>query len=123
LLGVQQLEAKFRETFTILVNAIKTETLNEYKPLIRLVHAIVLKQAAVYRDQDLQNLDQPAAGSSSVIPEARRHPEQKNTHLQNMDRMVTILSSMSPRRAREMLTRFYFHEQTQARICEEMQLG
>jgi hypothetical protein len=58
-LGVLQLDARFQETFTILINAIKAETLNEYKPLIRLVHGIVLKQAAAYRDQDLQNLDEP----------------------------------------------------------------
>jgi RNA polymerase sigma-70 factor, ECF subfamily len=121
-LGLQQLDARFQETFTILINAIKAETMNEYKPLIRLVHSIVLKQAAAYRDQDLQNLDQPAAGSSTVIHETGRHSEQEASHLQNIDRMVTVLTSMSPR-DREMLTRFYFHQQTQARICQEMQLG
>jgi DNA-directed RNA polymerase specialized sigma24 family protein len=121
-LGLLQLDARFQETFTILVNAIKTETLNEYKPLIRLVHDIVLKQAAAYRDQDLQNLDEPAAGSSNVILDASRHPAQTTTHLQDIDRMVTVLTAMSPR-DREVLTRFYFHEQTQARICEEMQMG
>jgi DNA-directed RNA polymerase specialized sigma24 family protein len=121
-LGLRQLDARFQETFTVLINAIKTETLSEYKPLIRLVHDIVLKQAAAYRDQDLQNLDEPAAGSSSLILEATRHTEQKASQLQDIDRMVTVLTGMSPR-DREVLTRFYFHEQTQARICEEMQLG
>ena len=109
-LGLQQLDARVQETFTFLVNAIKREELNEHKPFISLVRAIVLQQVAAYCDEDLQNLGQQVAES----------PGRKTTDLQNIDRMVTVLKSMAPR-DREALTRFYFHEQTQARICEEMQ--
>jgi DNA-directed RNA polymerase specialized sigma subunit len=36
--------------------------------------------------------------------------------------MAKVLMRMSARE-REVLTRFYFHQQTQTRICQEMQLG
>jgi RNA polymerase sigma-70 factor, ECF subfamily len=121
-LGLQQLEARVQETFTILVNAIKTQDLREHEPLVGLVRTIVLKQVAADSDRDVQNRSQRGVESPGMILDHRCDPDKKAIHLQNKDRMVTVLRSMSLR-DQEALTRFYFHEQTQERICEEMQLS
>jgi len=57
-----------------------------------------------------------------VVADRKRNPEEKAIGRQNEDLMVQVLCSMSTR-DREILTRFYLHEQSQEQICAEMGLS
>jgi RNA polymerase sigma-70 factor, ECF subfamily len=120
--GPQQLEERVQETFTILVSAIKTEDLGPHETLSRLVRNIVLKQVAAYGDEDAPNRSHPVVEGPGVILGPGDDPSKKAIHLQDIDRMLSVLRRLSCR-DREALTRFYFREQTQEQICEEMQLN
>jgi RNA polymerase sigma-70 factor, ECF subfamily len=114
-LGPAQLRTRDLETFEILLDAVRSRSLDEPQNMAGLVRAIVLKQIVVYRDEDSLKPSR-TIGFPGVIPTKSAIPTQ------TLDRMVAILSRMSPRE-RDALTRFYSYEQTQERICDEMELG
>ena len=104
--GLQQLEARVRKTFTSLVSAIRTEDLRHHESLVGLVRAVVLQQITACADGDVV-LDRP---------------DEKAIHSQHVSVMVKVLRSLFLR-DQEALTRFYCHEQTQERICNDLQLS
>jgi DNA-directed RNA polymerase specialized sigma subunit len=55
------------------------------------------------------------------VADRRRDPEQNMAHQQKGDFMRDILRQLSDR-DREILTRFYLHEETQEEICSGMSL-
>ena len=114
-LGPKQLRARDLETFELLVEAIRLRNLDEQTPIVRLVRAIVLKQIAVYGDQDARERSQ-AVGFPGVILAPCVIPHRKT------GRMVAVLTSMAPLE-REALTRFYCRGDTEETICEEMEIG
>lgn len=114
-LGSKQLRARDLETFELLVEAIKSRDLDEQAPLVKLVRAIVLRQIAVYGDQDAQEKNQPGGLSGAIL--ARSVTPHRKT-----GRMVAVLTSMAPVE-REALTRFYCHGHAQEAICQEMELS
>lgn len=122
-LGPQELDDKVHDTFLIVVQAIRRGDLREPERLMGFVRTIVRRQVAAYIDDAVQTRrDQTDIESGVVVADAKRNPEEKAIGRQNEDLMVQVLRSMSSR-DRDILTRFYLHEQTQERICADMNLS
>jgi len=122
-LGPQELDDKVHDTFLIVVQAIRRGDLREPERLMGFVRTVVRRQVAAYIDEAVQTRrEQTDIESGVVVADAKRNPEEKAIGRQNEDLMVQVLRSMSSR-DRDILTRFYLHEQTQERICADMNLS
>lgn len=121
-LGPQELEDKVHDTFVIVVQAIRRGDLREPERLMGFVRTIVRRQVAAYIDNAVhKRRDQSDIDSGVTLVDAKRNPEETAIGRENEDLMVQVLRSMSSR-DREILTRFYLHEQDQEKICREMGL-
>jgi RNA polymerase sigma factor (sigma-70 family) len=121
-LGPQELEDKVHDTFVIVVQAIVRGDLREPERLMGFVRTVVRRQVAAYIDNAVQNRrDQADIDTGLTLVDAKRNPEERAIGRENEDLMVQVLRSMS-KRDREILTRFYLHEQDQEQICREMDL-
>jgi RNA polymerase sigma factor (sigma-70 family) len=122
-LGTQEIDDKVHDTFLIVVQAIQRGDLREPERLMGFVRTIVRRQVAAYIDTVVhsrrEELDIEVGGR---VPDMRSNPEQVLAVRQRIDIMRKILGELCPR-DREILTRFYLHEQTQEQICEDMNLS
>lgn len=122
-LGAQELDDKVHDTFLIVVQAIQRGELREPERLMGFVRTIVRRQVAAYigsavhARRDMVDLE---AGSS--VADISANPEQTAMDRQTVDLMKRVLGSVS-HRDREILTRFYLLEQTQEKICHDMDLS
>lgn len=121
-LGPQELDDKVHDTFLIVVQAIQRGDLREPERLMGFVRTIVRRQVAAYIDEVVhsrrEEMDIELGGR---VPDRRSNPEQTLAFRQKIDLMKAVLNELSTR-DREILTRFYLHEQTQEQICEDMDL-
>lgn len=122
-LGPQELDDKVHDTFLIVVNAIKRGDLREPDRLMGFVRTVVRRQVAAYIDQVVhsrrEEMDVELGGR---VPDRRNNPEQSMASRQKIELMQSVLRELSEK-DREILSRFYLHEQTQEQICEDMQLS
>jgi RNA polymerase sigma-70 factor (ECF subfamily) len=122
-LGPQELDDKVHDTFLIVVQAIRRGDLREPDRLMGFVRTVVRRQVAAYIDEVVhsrrEELDVELGGR---VPDRRNNPEQTMASRQKLDLMVSVLRELSVK-DREILTRFYLHEQTQEQICEDMELS
>ena len=120
-LGVQELDDKVHDTFLIVVQAIQRGDLREPEGLMGFVRTVVRRQVAA------QSIKWCIAGGMSCIWTSAygwwmgAATRTKHGVPAKVDFMVEILNQLSER-DREILTRFYLHEETQEEICEEMNL-
>ncbi len=122
-LGPQELDDKVHDTFLIVVQAIRRGDLREPDRLMGFVRTVVRRQVASYIDEAVQTRrEQTDMESGVVVADAKRNPEEKAIGRQNEALMIQVLRSMSTR-DRDILTRFYLHEQTQEQICADMNLS
>jgi RNA polymerase sigma factor (sigma-70 family) len=122
-LGPQELDDKVHDTFLIVVQAIRRGDLREPERLMGFVRTVVRRQVAAYIDEAVQvRREQADIELGAVVVDAKRNPEEKAIGKQNEDLMAQVLRSMSSR-DRDILTRFYLHEQTQEQICADMDLS
>ena len=122
-LGPQELDDKVHDTFLIVVQAIRRGDLREPERLMGFVRTVVRRQVAAYIDDAVQTRrEQADIESGVVVADAKRNPEEKAIGRQNEDLMIQVLRSMSSR-DRDILTRFYLHEQSQEQICADMNLS
>jgi RNA polymerase sigma factor (sigma-70 family) len=121
-LGSQEIDDKVHDTFLIVVQAIRQNKLREPDRLMGFVRTVVRCQVAahidhiVHRRREELNLDVGVR-----VADRRRNPEQTAAFRQRVEFMRDILAKLSER-DRELLTRFYLHEESQEQICEEMNL-
>ena len=121
-LGAQEIDDKVHDTFLIVVKAIRRGDLREPERLMGFVRTVVRRQVAahidhlVHRRRDHINLDVGAR-----VADDRRNPEQNAAFREKASLMMEVLGEMSER-DREILTRFYLHEESQEQICDEMNL-
>ncbi len=122
-LGPQELDDKVHDTFLIVVQAIQRGDLREPDRLMGFVRTVVRRQVAAYIDQVVhsrrEELDVELGGR---VPDRRNNPEQSMASRQKIELMRSVLRELSEK-DREILTRFYLHEQTQEQICEDMELS
>ncbi len=121
-LGVQELEDKIHDTFVIVVQAIQRGDLREPERLMGFVRTVVRRQVAAHIDHMVHSRRERMHLDLGVrIADARRNPEQNAAFKEKVDLMLEVLHELSER-DRDILTRFYLHEQSQEQICEEMNL-
>lgn len=122
-LGPQELDDKVHDTFVIVVQAIRRGELREPERLMGFVRTIVRRQVAAHIDKAVHTrrefLDLECG---SRIADVRENPEETAMFRQKAELVKRVLGELS-RRDREILTRFYLHEQTQEQICDEMNLS
>jgi len=121
-LGMQELDDKVHDTFLIVVQAIRRGDLREPDRLMGFVRTVVRRQVAAHIDQVVHSRrDEMHLDVGVRVADRRRDPEQNMAYQQKNDFMRDILRQLSDR-DREILTRFYLHEETQEEICTEMGL-
>jgi len=121
-LGTQELDDRVHDAFLIVVQAIRRGDLREPERLMGFVRTVVRRQVAAHIDRVVHNRrDQLHLDVGGRIADARRNPEQTAVFQQKVDLMLEVLHQLSER-DREILTRFYLHEQSQQQICDEMNL-
>ena len=121
-LGLQELDDKVHDTFLIVINAIKRGELREPERLMGFVRTVVRRQVASHIDQvvNLRNNHLDIQNGVRIV-DGRRNPESQILDEEKVSIMEEVLAGIS-RRDREILIRFYLHEQPQEQICEEMAL-
>ena len=121
-LGPQDLDDRMHDCFLVVIQAIRKGELREPERLMGFVRTIVRRQIAGQIDVAVQTrktqIDLDATGP---LPDRGRTPETEAIGRQEEEIAISVLKGIS-RRDREILTRFYLHEQTQEQICKEMRL-
>ncbi|HYL77135.1 MAG TPA: sigma-70 family RNA polymerase sigma factor [Bryobacteraceae bacterium] len=122
-LGPQELDDKVHDTFLIVVQAIRRGEIREPERLMGFVRTVVRRQVAAHIDQIVHSRrDELNIDVGVRIADRRRNPEQAAVFHQKVEFMTEVLASLSER-DREILTRFYLHEESQEQVCEEMNLS
>jgi RNA polymerase sigma factor (sigma-70 family) len=86
------------------------------------VRTIVRRQVAAHIDRVVQDRrDQTDLETGAKVADPRGTPEQAAIFREKSDLLKRVLNELSAR-DREILTRFYLHEEAQDQICEEMGL-
>jgi RNA polymerase sigma-70 factor (ECF subfamily) len=121
-LGQQELDDKVHDTFLIVVQAIRRGDLRDPDRLMGFVRTVVRRQVAAHIDHVVHSRrDELHLDVGVRVVDGRRNPEQNMAFQQKVDFMREILNQLSER-DREILTRFYLHEETQEEICQDMSL-
>jgi len=122
-LGHQELDDKVHDTFLIVVQAIRRGELREPDRLMGFVRTVVRRQVAAHIDRVVHTRREEIDLEIGIrVADRRRNPEQAAAFHQRVKLMLEILAKLSER-DREILTRFYLHEQTQEQVCEDMGLS
>jgi len=122
-LGHQELDDKVHDTFVIVVQAIRRGELREPDRLMGFVRTVVRRQVAAYIDDAVHSRrDELNLDLGIRVADRRDNPEQNAAFRQKVEFMREVLRALSER-DREILTRFYLHEQSQEAICCEMELS
>lgn len=121
-LGPQDLDDRVHDCFLIVIQAIRKGDLREPERLMGFVRTIVRRQIAGHIEVAVQVRRQQVDIETSVaIADRRLDPEKIVIGRQEEQLAADALKGISSR-DRDILTRFYLHEQTQEQICEEMVL-
>jgi RNA polymerase sigma factor (sigma-70 family) len=118
----QEIDDKVHDTFVIVVQAIQRGDLRDPERLMGFVRTVVRRQVAAYIGHAVQaRKEQVDLEAGAWVTDGRSNPEQTAIEQETADIMKNVLRSISAR-DREILTRFYLLEQSQERICSEMNL-
>ncbi len=121
-LGPQDLDDRMHDCFLVVTQAIRKGELRDPDRLMGFVRTIVRRQIAGQIDVAVQTRKtQVDMDSTGPLPDRGRDPETEAIGRQEEEIAVSALQGVS-RRDREILTRFYLHEQSQEQICQEMRL-
>jgi RNA polymerase sigma-70 factor (ECF subfamily) len=121
-LGLQELDDKVHDTFVVVVQAIQRGELREPQRLMGFVRTIVRRQVAAHIDKVVHNRKEQVELDPTIrLADPRNNPEESAIFRQNAALIHRVLNELNGR-DREILTRFYLHEQSQEQICSEMSL-
>jgi len=121
-LGVQEVDDKVHDTFLIVVKAIQRGDLREPERLMGFVRTVVRRQVAALIDARVHHRrDEAHLDLGARVADRRLNPEENTAFEQTVALMRVTLLQLSDR-DREILTRYYLHEETQGKICQEMHL-
>lgn len=122
-LGAQELDDKVHDTFLIVVQAIQRGELREPERLMGFVRTVVRRQVAAHIDRTVTNRrEQTDLEAGTGVPDLKGGPEESVLLRERAELLERVLQGLS-RRDRDILTRFYLHEQTQEQICADMNLS
>lgn len=122
-LGSQDLDDKVHDVFLIIAQSIQRGDLREPDRLMGYVRTVVRRQVAAHIEEAVEarrNLTDIETGAP--IRDQSATPEQIAIRRQNQELAMRMLNSVS-RRDREILIRFYLHEERPEQICREMNLS
>ena len=122
-LGPQDLTDRVHDIFLIVTQSIQSGELREPERLMGFVQTVVRRQIAGQihsRTEQRQKWVQLDVGPT--LADRRPNPEHRVIRRQRTELARRILNSMRERE-REVLTRFYVHEQSADQICREMELS
>lgn len=121
-LDSQDVQDKLHDIFLEVVRAIRRDQLRDPQRLIAFARTVARRKVAAYIDiAARRRRDQTDFASVFKLLSGPCTPEGElisRQHREIVDKMLFQLSG----RERDVLTRFYFQEQDQAQICEEMGL-
>ena len=121
-LGPQELDDKVHDTFVVVVQAIRRGELREPQRLMGFVRTVVRRQVAAYIDRVVHDRREQAEIDASLkVIDPHGNPEEAAMFRQRNELIRRVLGELSDR-DREILTRFYLHEESQEEICSEMSL-
>jgi len=121
-LGAQELDDKIHDTYLTVVRAIRRGELREPERLMGFVRTVVRRHVAAHIEKMVSiRRDHAELESSLRVVDPRENPEENAMLRQRNELIQKVLSELSDR-DREVLTRFYLHEQSQDQICTEMGL-
>jgi RNA polymerase sigma factor (sigma-70 family) len=120
-LGFQDVDDRVHDTFVIVVQAIQRGEVRQPERLMSFVRTIVRRQIAAWVDGAVQT-KREMVGIDAATFDTRANPEQRAMAAQRLEIMNRVLGELSVR-DRQILTRFYVHEQPAERICEQMDLS
>ncbi len=122
-LGPQDLDDRVHDTFVVVVQAIRRGELREPDRLMGFVRTIVRRQVAAHIDYNVNHRVEPLdAERGFKVADYTTNPEQK-AMLEQKEKLVRKVLEELSGRDREILTRFYLHEEPQEQICQEMNLS
>ena len=122
-LGTQDLEDRVHDTYLIIIEAVRKGDLRDPERLMGFVRTIVRRQVAFYININVsKRRDEVDIETGVRLTETRRNPEERLATQQRQQLVKFVLERLTDR-DREILTRFYIHEQTQEQICDEMDLS
>lgn len=119
--GWQGADDKVHDTLVIVVQAIQKGTLRDPQRLMGFVQTVVRRQVTAHIGHAVRNRNGENDRNLGALPDHRDNPEESLEYRQKIELMKSVLRQLSARE-QEILTRFYLHEQTPERICEEMSL-
>jgi RNA polymerase sigma factor (sigma-70 family) len=120
-LGMQEVDDKMHDTFLVVVKTIQKGELREPERLMGFVRTIARRAVAGHIDQMVRRRSLEFSLEDEILACDCRTPQDSYLTQEKIDVMSEVLRQMSTR-DREILTRFYLHEQSPDRICAEMQL-
>jgi RNA polymerase sigma-70 factor, ECF subfamily len=119
-LGKQDVDDKVHYLFLVVVNAIRNGDLRDSERLMGFVRTIARRMVAGHIGQMVQRrLESITIEPSLSLVDQSETPEENTIDRDRTDIMLSVLRELSPR-DREILTRFYLHEQSPKEICAEM---
>jgi len=121
-LGPQDLDDKVHDIFVIITQSIRRGDLREPERLMGYVRTVVRRQVAAHIDNVVQARRNSDLSDSRYTCDYSPNPERGLIERQNEELALRILNSLQ-KRDREVLIRFYLHEQPAGQICEEMGLS
>ncbi|MFB3825644.1 MAG: RNA polymerase sigma factor [Bryobacteraceae bacterium] len=121
-IGPQDLDDRLHEIFLVVAQAIRRGDLREPERLMGYVRTVVRRQVAAEIERASQTRRRYAEWDAvSSVPDGHGDPEEEAIQKQNQEFAYKTLQSISPR-DREILVRFYLHQQSPERICHDMNL-
>lgn len=121
-LGPQDLDDRVHETFLTVTQSIRRGDVREPERLMGYVRTVVRRQVAAYIEEiSAQRRQQTDLDCGLAVSDGGVDPEKAAIERQNQDIAWRVLNAISAR-DREILIRFYLHEQTPEQICREMNL-
>jgi len=121
-LGPQDLDDRMHDCFLVVIQAIRKGELREPERLMGFVRTIVRRQIAGQIDVNVQTRRQQVdLDTTGPLSDRGSNPEIQAIGRQEEQIAASVLKGIS-RRDREILTRFYLHEESQEQICKEMSL-
>jgi RNA polymerase sigma-70 factor, ECF subfamily len=121
-LGIQDLDDRVHDTFVVVVQAIRRGELREPERLMGFVRTIVRRQVVGHICKAVQTRREQMDLDASVrVADPHGNPEETAISHQRESLVQRVLVELSSR-DREILTRFYLHEESDEEICSEMTL-
>ena len=118
-LGPDDLEDKLHDAFLVVVDSIRAGELRDPSRLMGFVRTVVKRVAAATIEQQAQSRREQLDEERTASVADSSNPEGTVFFHQQVQLIREVLANM-PVRDREILRRFYFEEQPQQKICDDL---